>query len=62
MTDGAMPKPKRRVSLLRSSCQPSKKEFEEAESMLDFPEGTTPEDLAKALIQPVDIDWKGRPD
>lgn len=56
MTDKAMPIPKRRVSLIRSSCQPSKKEFEETESMLDLPEGTMPEDLAKALVQPVDID------
>ena len=56
------PKPKRRVSLVRSSYQPSKKELAETEAMLEFPEGTTPEDLAKAIVTPVEIDWKDRPD
>ena len=56
------PKPKRRVSLVRSSYQPSKKELAETEDMLDFPEGTTPDELAEAVVQPVEIDWKNRPD
>lgn len=55
MTD----KPKRRVSLVRSSYQPSKKELEEP---VEFPEGTTPDDLAAAVVQHVEIDWKNRPD
>ena len=62
MTDKPTPKPKRRVSLVRSSYQPSKKELAETEKMLDFPEGTTPEDLAKAVVQDVEIDWKDRPE
>ena len=52
------PKPKRRVSLVRSSYQPSKKELEEP---VEFPEGTTPDELAEAVVQEVDIDWKHRP-
>ena len=53
------PKPKRRVSLVRSSYQPSKAEQEEP---IEFPEGTTPDDLAEALVQPVDVTWKPRPE
>ena len=56
------PKPKRRVSLVRSSYQPSKKELAETEAMLDFPDGTTPDELAEAVVQPVEIDWRNRPD
>lgn len=62
MSKQTKPKPKRRVSLVRSSYQPSKKELAETEKMLDFPEGTTPADLAKAVVQDVEIDWKDRPD
>ena len=58
MTDESKPK-KRRVSLVRSSYQPSKKELEEP---IEFPEDLTPDELAKAVVQPVDIDWKHRPD
>ena len=55
-------KPKHRpVTLVRSSYQPSKKELAETEAMLDFPEGTTPDDLAEAVVRPVDVTWKNRP-
>lgn len=50
------PRPKRRVSLVRSSYQPSKKELENTEAMLDFPV-----EFAEAVVQPVKIDWKDRP-
>ena len=53
---------KRRVTLVRSSYQPSKKELEATEAMLHFPEGTTPDDLAEAVVQPVEITWKDRPE
>ena len=55
-----MTKPKRRaVTLVRSSYQPSKKELADP---VDFPEGTTPDDLAEAVVQPVDVKWKPRPE
>lgn len=54
-------KPKRRVTLVRSSYQPSKKELAETEAMLDFPDDLTPDELAEAVMQPVEIDWKDRP-
>ena len=55
-----MTKPKRKpVTLVRSSYQPSKKEQEEP---IKFPEGTTPDDLAEAVVQPVDVTWKPRPE
>ena len=58
-----MTKPKRKpVTLVRSSYQPSKKELAETEAMLDFPDGTTPDELAEAVVQTVEIDWKNRPD
>lgn len=57
-----MSEEKLRISLVRSSYQPSKKELENTEAMLDFPEGTTPDDLAEAVVQPVEIDWKDRPE
>lgn len=50
-------KPRRCVSLVRSSCQSSKKELEEP---VGFPEGMTLDDLAEAVVQPVNIDWKDR--
>ena len=53
------PKPKRRASLVRSSCQPSKKKLAKP---VEFPEGVTPDDLAKAVVQAVEIDWKERPE
>ena len=59
MTAKPKPKPKCRVSLIRSSYQPSKAELEEP---IEFPEGMTPDELAEAVVQPVDIDWKNRPD
>ena len=53
----AKPKP-RTVTLVRKSYQPSKAEMEKP---LEFPEGTTPDDLAKAVVVPVKIAWKNRP-
>ena len=50
---------KREVTLVRSDYQPSKAELEEP---IEFPEGTTPDDLARAVMQPVDITWKPRPE
>ena len=55
----AKPKAKRRVSLVRSSYQPSKKELE---TPTEFPEDLTPDELAEAVVQPVEIDWKDRTD
>lgn len=55
-----MTKPKRKpVTLVRSSYQPSKAELEKP---LEFPEGTTPDDLAEAVVQAVDVTWKPRPE
>ena len=54
----AKPDPRREVDLVRSSYQPSKAELEEP---IEFPEGTTPEDLARAVMEPVKINWKHRP-
>ena len=58
----ATAKLKRRIPLVRSSYQPSKKELAETEGMLDFSDDLTPDDLAKAVVQPVEIDWKNRPE
>ena len=55
----AKAKPKRRVSLVRSSYQPSEAEQED---LIEFPEGTTPDDLAEAVVRPVDVTWKPRPE
>ena len=53
-------KPKRRpVTLVRSSYQPSKKKLDEP---FEFPEGTTPDDLAESVLQTVDVTWKERPE
>ena len=53
-------KQKRRpVTLVRSAYQPSKAEQEKT---IEFPEGTTPDDLAEAVVQSVDITWKHRPE
>ena len=57
MTEKA--KPKRRVSLVRSSYQPSKAELEKP---VEFPDDLTPDELAEAVVQPVEIDWKVRPE
>ena len=40
------------IDLTHPSYQPTKAEKEET---LDFPEGTTPEDLARALTQPARV-------
>lgn len=49
----------REVTLVRSDYQPTKAEREEP---ITLPEGTTPEDIAKALTRPVDIRWTPRPE
>ena len=46
------------VELVRSSYQPSKAEQEEK---IEFPEGATPEDLAKAVTRTIKVKWKNRP-
>ena len=50
---------KREVPLAISSYQPTKIELEEP---ITFPEGTTAEDLAKALMSPVEVRWTSRPE
>ena len=40
------------VEIAHPSYQPKKAELEEP---IKFPEGTTPEDLARALTQPVEV-------
>ena len=55
MTNKPNPRP---VTLVRNSYQPSKAELNEP---IEFPEGTAPEDLARAVVQPVNIAWKTRP-
>ena len=54
------PKP-RDIDLVRSTYRPSKKELENTEVMLDFPEGTTVNDVLQAVLQPVNIKRKPRP-
>lgn len=49
---------KREVTLVHPTYQPSKAEREE---LITFPEGTTPDDLAKALMRPVDVRTVPRP-
>ena len=49
----------RRVTLVRSSYQPSKAELEDP---IVFPKGLTPDELARAVVQPVDIGWRNRPE
>ena len=50
---------RREVTLARSSYQPSKAELEKP---IVFPEGTTPDDLAEAVMRSADITWKPRPE
>ncbi len=45
------------INLVRSAYQPSRAELE---APIEFPSGTTPDDLAKAIMRPVKIDWKSR--
>ena len=56
MTD--KPKP-RTVKLVRPVYQPTKDEFEEP---IEFPEDTTPKELAKAVVAPAKIKWTKRPE
>ena len=48
----------RTVELVRSTYQPSKAELEEP---IEFPEGTTVDDLVKAVMRPVDVRYVQRP-
>ena len=48
----------RSINLVRSTYQPSKAEQKEP---LESPEGTTPDDLAEAVIHPVNVTWKPSP-
>jgi len=52
----------RPVNLVRSEYQPSKAELEEPIDMTR-PDGTlpTPEELARASLRPVSVNWKHRP-
>ena len=47
-------KPKRTIKIVRSTYQPSKAELED-DSRLVVPSGTTPEQLAGALLRPATI-------
>ena len=51
---------KRTVKLVRSSYQPTKAELEES-IKLNLPDGTTPEQIANALLRPVNIKWMDKP-
>ncbi len=55
MTD--KPKP-RAVTLMSPRYQPSKVEVEKP---VEFPEETTPDELAEALVQPVKVSYRARP-
>ena len=46
------------IELVRQTYQPSKAELEEP---IVFPEGATPEALARAVMQPVNIKFVPRP-
>ena len=46
------------VNIVRSTYQPSKAELEEP---IEFPKGTTPDNLVRAVVAPVKIDWEHRP-
>ena len=52
MTTPTTPAPPREIELAHPSYQPSKAEKEEP---IEFPEGTTPDDLARALMQPTRV-------
>lgn len=49
----------RNITLVRSSYQPSKAELEEP---VHFPDDLTPDELAEAVVQPVNIRWRNRPE
>lgn len=48
----------REIELAHPSYQPSKAEKEEP---IELPEGTTPDDLARALMQPARVRYAPRP-
>ncbi len=47
------------VTLVNSRYQPTKAEMEEP---LEFPEGTTPDDVAKAIMRDVNVRFVDRPE
>jgi len=49
----------RTLEIVRSSCQPGKAE---PEAPVKFPDGVTPDGLAKAVMRAVNIEWKDSPD
>lgn len=52
------PKEPRGVEIVHQDYQPSKKELEET---IVFPDGTTPDELARAVMQPVKIHYTKEP-
>ena len=50
--------PRREIELTHPSYQPSKAELEE---LIEFPEGITLEDLARALMQPAKVRYTRQP-
>ena len=52
MTTPTTPARRREIELAHPSYQPTKAE---KEAPIEFPEGTTPDDLARALMQPARI-------
>ena len=55
-----MSKPNPRpVTLVSPRYQPSKAE---QETPVEFPEGTTPDELAEAVVQPVNVTYMPRPE
>ena len=52
MTKPAAPPPRPEIELTHPSYQPSKAEKEET---IEFPKGTTPHDLARALMRPARV-------
>ena len=50
------------VELVRSTYQPTRAELEETEAMLpDVPEGTTLQQLTRALLRPINVRWIDKP-
>ena len=47
------------VTLVNSRYQPTKAEMEKP---LEFPEGTTPDDVAKAVMHDANVRWVDQPE
>lgn len=63
MTANRKPIKKRDMTLVRSTCQPTKADMEETIPPPRNPDGSrmTPEQIAKVVLQPVNIKWKDQP-